>query len=239
MKKTMTYFFIVLLFSNSAFNTSLLKQPDSPPSVDTVFIAVQFIFPDNTAEEIKHDNYFFELLKNDFKKKEEKSKKHFEFLDPASANNPAAYQMKVTFFNLKIGDEKREQNTRLASREKAKTVFDQAAQEHKVQSEIYQADITHIKKTVACTIDITVEVDEPGKTAAILNKTYTGNYTWINDYITYTGAVEPLTTAELKLARNRDQNPPLHPTMIRYLLQNSYIEISGQLYPVFKESKAF
>src|SRR5436190_1873113 len=239
MKKTMTYFLMVLLFSNSAFNTLLPNHPVYRLSVDTVFIAVQFIFPDNTTGEIQKDNYFLELLKNDFKKKEEKSKKHFEFLDSAFVNNPAAYQLKVTFFNLKIGDEKREQNTRLASREKSKTVFDLAAQEHKVQSETYQADITHIKKTISCTIDITVEIYEPGKTNATLNKNYTGNYAWVNEYITYTGAVEPLTTAELKLARNRDQNPPLHTTMIRYLLQNSYIEISGQLYPVLKEKKAF
>jgi hypothetical protein len=217
--------------SQSVFNTKLFDE--------RIDIAVQFVFPDSIMKELIAENYFFDLLKSDFKKRGDKLKKQFYIHRADSTTENADFNLTIGFENLFIGDEKLEQTTRIASMTVSKTTHDKEIMEHKIGSENSRADVIRIKKSLPCTLTLITDLRDNHLQAIVMTKTFTGNYTWVKEYVTYNGPVELLTREEQRLTKNKDAQPPLKQELVKYLEQQIYPDIGGEFNNFFKAKKGF
>ncbi len=206
---------------------------------ERIDIAVQFVFPDSTMKELLAENYFFDLLKSDFKKRGDKLKKQFYIHRTDSTTDNSDFNLTIRFEHLQIGDEKLEQTTRIASMTVSKTTHDIEIMEHKIGSENSRADVIRVKKSLPCTLTLKTDLMDNHLQAIVMTKIFTGNYTWIKEYVTYNGPVVLLTREEQRLTKNKDAQPPLKLELVKYLQQQIYSEIAGEFNNFFKPKKGF
>lgn len=235
MKIASIKFIMIILLMDFNLSKVLANNYFKDFPTDTIPVLIHLIYADSSAGDLKEDNSFREILKTDFKKRGDKQKKSFHLLINDAAFYQPDYVLNFSLLNLQIGEEKIDQNTRLASRTISKTIFDLAAQEHKVRNEDVQADVVHIKKTVTCSMEI--RMDCLSKNDRIFSKAYSEVYTWDNEYITYSGSKDALTTDELQLAKNKEKQVPVKSYLIKNLEQKIFNAISAELDKLFKEKR--
>lgn len=239
MKNAKDVIVAAMLFSYFTYTSSIHSVFTKQHTIEGIDIAVQFVFHDSTTKELLTENYFFDLLKSDFKKRGDKFKKQFYIHQTDSISENSDFNLTIRFDNILIGDEKLEQTTRIASMTVSKTTHDIEIMEHKIGSENSRADVIRVKKSLPCTLTLKTDLMDNHLQAIVMTKIFTGNYTWVKEFVTYNGPVELLTREELRLTKNKDEQPPLKQELVKYLQQQVYSDIAGEFNNFFKAKKGF
>ncbi len=239
MKNAKDVIVAAMMFSYFTYTPSIHSVFTTQYTAERIDIAVQFVFSDSTTKELISENYFFDLLKSDFKKRGDKLKKQFYIHRTDSISENSDFNLTIRFGNILIGDEKLEQTTRIASTTVSKTTHDIEIMEHKIGSENSRTDVVRVKKSLPCTLTLKTDLRDNHLQTTVLTKTFTGNYIWIKEFVTYNGPVELLTREELRLTKNKDEQPPLKQELVKYLEQQVYPDIAGEFNNFFKAKKGF
>jgi hypothetical protein len=208
-------------------------------SKDSIIILVNIDYAENFPGELKNEIFISDLLKPDFKQWGKKQGKKFAIFLAKDSSSRYDYSLDFFLYNFHFGTEKNDQTMRLATMKRIETVYDVEAGQHKRADADYSADVTHVKNSVDCDGSIAVSVKGWGNDSLLFKKSFDGKYSWQNEYVTFKGDKEALTTDELQLSRNRPQESPVQKYLYRELANAIYKDISKSLNSFFKDKKGF
>jgi hypothetical protein len=237
----MNFAIAILSFLSSASHTGfcLPADPASNYSGDSLTLLVRLEYPGAFPDDLRKSSFFMEQLASDFKQRGKKEHKYFQLLREADSSVHYDLVLRFSFYAFTVGDEKSDQSMRLATMKKMETVFDRDAEQHKRQDVDYTADVTHIKRSVDCSISVIMTISRPGDDPAIFDKVFNEKYTWENEYLTFKGDQEALSKDELQLSRNRRQDTPSQKNLYKELLRICYKDVAAEFDSFFKEKKGF
>lgn len=232
MKRSPAIFFVALSLSLSSYTASAqIQRP--------VTIAVHLSYLDSTTLEFNKNNQLVELLKADFKKQNDRLKRDFILTFGNNLADSASYQLTLSLANMQIGEERKEQSTRLASATVSRTTHDKELMEHKIGSTDSRAEINRIRKSVAISIYVSVELKENNLEKISLNKSFFADYVWQNEFVVFSGHEGLLTRDEQKLAKSGEGFLPEKSILYKSLGAAVIKEISPALNETLQPQKGF
>lgn len=229
------YFLLPACHSDPCFPAS----PAENYSGDSLTLLIRLEYPDDFSGDLRKNSFFMEQLVADLKQRGKKEHKYFQLFTEEDSSVHYDLVFHFSFYAFTIGDEKNDQSMRLATMKRIETVFDRDDMQHKRQDVDYSADVTHVKRSVDCSISVVMTISRPVDNAALSNKTFNEKYTWENEYLTYKGDKEALTKDELQLSKNRPQDTPSQKNLYKELLRICYKDVAAEFDSFFKEKKGF
>ena len=206
---------------------------------DSSILLIKIQYPENFHEEFKNNSFFMEQLAADFRQKSKKQNMQYQLVNSENYSGKYDLLLNFTFYNVQFGEERSEQSMRMATMKNMQTVFDREAEQHKRQDVDYTADVSHFKKSIESNASIIMTISRPGSDSVLFSKSSDAKYNWVNEYVTYKGDKEALTTDELQLSKNKSLDAPLPKTLFKELIKIMFRDITAALDSFLKEKKGF